>query len=248
MRKLLVCQHVPFEILGTLDPLFRSRGFRVRYVNFGRHPDAQPSLEGYRGLIVLGGPMNVDEVDVHPHLATEIDLIRNALERGIPVLGICLGAQLLARALGASVRPNGEKEIGWYEVRPTPGGREDRLFRHFRTAEKVFQWHGDTFEIPAGAVPLAEGDACRNQAFRWGDNAYGLQFHLEVDEPMIERWLRVPIHRAEIESLAGRIDPNTIRAETPQYIGRLTELAQQTFGEFVSLFGLPAKRRALPSR
>lgn len=247
-RKLLVCQHVPFEILGTLDPLFRGAGLRIRYVNFGRHPDAQPSLEGYRGLVVLGGPMNVDQLHEHPHIETEMRLIGEAIERKMPVLGICLGAQLIAKTLGAKVYPNREKEIGWYDLSVTNAGHHDRLFRHFHKTERIFQWHGDTFDIPRGALRLARADTCQNQAFRYHDNVYALQFHLEVDEPLIERWLRVPQHRREIEELRGKIDPEKIREETPRRIERLKTLSDRTFAEFVGLFGLPAKRRALPSR
>jgi GMP synthase (glutamine-hydrolysing) len=248
VRKLLVCQHVPFEPLGTLDPLFRGAGFRIRYVNFGRHPDAEPSIERYRGLVVLGGPMNVDQVEAHPHLATELRLIESAIEKGIPVLGICLGAQLIAKVLGARVYPHVEKEIGWCDVGITDEGRLDPLLSHFGSTERIFQWHGDTFDLPRGSVFLARGSGCENQGFRYGPNVYGLQFHLEVDERLIERWLRVPIHLAELSELDGRISPEAIREETPHHIGRLKQLSDVTFGEFVKLFQLPVKRRALPSR
>src|SRR5258706_8167392 len=120
MPRLLVCQHVPYEILGILNPLLKTAGFRIRYVNFGRHPGAEPSLAGYQGLVVLGGPMSVNQTAEHPHLAAEMRLIERALEQGLPVLGICLGAQLIAAALGARVYPNREKEIGWCDVSP-PG-------------------------------------------------------------------------------------------------------------------------------
>jgi len=248
MRKLLVCQHVPFEILGTLDPLLRDSGFRIKYVNFGRHPHAQPKLDGYRGLVVLGGPMNVGQGDRHPHLDTEIRLIEQAIERGIPVLGICLGAQLIARALGAHVRENHEKEIGWYDVSVTSEGKDDDLFSHFDETEKIFQWHGDTFDIPDGAVRLASSPTCENQAFRYGDNVYGFQFHMEVDEPLIERWLNVPIHVAEIESLAGKVCPNAIREQTPRHIDRLKNLSDRTFGGFIQLFGHRRRHALLASR
>jgi GMP synthase (glutamine-hydrolysing) len=248
VSKILVCQHVAYEILGTLNPLLKGAGFRIRYVNFGRHPHAEPELDGYRGLVVLGGPMNVDEVEKHPHLLTEVKLVRDAIERGIPVLGICLGAQLIARALGGKVEPNCEKEIGWYDLATTREARGDPLLSHFAGTEKIFQWHGDTFEIPRGAIHLATSSACANQAFRYGDNVYGFQFHLEVDEPMIHRWLQVPVHRQEIESLNGRIDPDRIRDETPSHIGRLKELSERTFGAFLELFGPRRKRVALPSR
>jgi GMP synthase (glutamine-hydrolysing) len=248
MPKLLVCQHVAFEILGTLNPLLKDSGFRMRYVNFGRHPQARPRLDGYHGLIVLGGPMNVDETDAHPHLDTEVELIREAIDADLPVLGICLGAQLIAKALGAAVRRNGEKEIGWHPLSPTEEAREDPLFGHFEPIQPIFQWHGDTFDIPDGAVHLASSPSCANQAFRYRQNVYGLQFHLEVDTHLIERWLRVPAFQEEIEALGGKTDTERIRDETNRYIEGTRQLADRTFLEFVKLFGERRRLRALPSR
>ncbi len=248
MRKLLVIQHVAHEILGTLNPLFKNAGFRIRYVNFRRHPDAQPSLDGYHGLVVLGGPMNVDQTSEYPYLLTEVRLIQQAIDHQMPVLGICLGAQLIAKALGANVRRNGEKEIGWYPVSLTEEGRHDPVLRHFEDKEHIFQWHGDNFEIPANAVRIVYSPLCENQAFRYGENVYAFQFHLEVDEPMIERWLRVPVMKREIEALKGKIGPGTIRCETPIYIDQLRELSDRTFTEFIKLFGNWERRQRLPSR
>lgn len=237
MPRILVFQHVAFELLGTLNPLFKSYGFRIRYVNYSRDPEATPTLDGYHGLVVLGGPMGVEDGAEHPHLETEKERILHAIEAGVPVLGICLGAQLIAHALGAQVGPNPRKEIGWYDVSLTEEGRKDPVMRHFAETERIFQWHGDTFEIPPGAVHLARSPDCENQAFRYGTNVYGFQFHLEVDERVIERWLAVPVHRREIESLNGQIDPEAIRAETPDRIARLKRLSDRTFGEFIRLFG-----------
>lgn len=248
MAKILVFQHVAYEILGTLDPLLRNAGFRIKYVNFERYPDAEPSLEGYEGLIVLGGPMNVDEASDYPFLETEVRLIKDAMERGFPILGICLGSQLLAKALGAKVKKNPEKEIGWYDLSPTEDGTSDPLLSTFSGVEKIFQWHGDTFELPEGAVLLASSPLCSNQAFRLGENIYGFQFHLEVDEPMIERWLNVPANKKEIDALNGKIDPGVILEQTPQHIERLKELSDKTFSGFLSLFGYNKKRHTLPSR
>jgi len=248
MKKLLVFQHVAFEILGTLDPMLRNAGFRIRYVNFSREPEAVPHVDRYHGLVVLGGPMCLGEIESYPHLETEVELIRRAVDAEIPVLGICLGAQLLARALGAGVCQNVEKEIGWYDVSVTEEGRRDPLFSGFDDTEKIFQWHGDTFEVPEGAAHLASSPTCRNQAFRYGDSAYGFQFHLEVDEPLIERWLNVPIHVAELDALAGRIDPDVIRRETPSNIERLTELSEQVFGGFIDVLGHRKRHRVLSSR
>ena len=208
MKKLLVLQHVPHELLGTLNPLLKRSGFRIRYVNFARHPDAQPSLDGYNGLVVLGGPMSVNDADRLPHLTTEMRLIEEALRRNIPVLGICLGAQLIAKTLGADVYPNKEKEIGWYDVSPTDEAESDPLLLGFQKTETIFQWHGETFDIPKSTRHLAFSSLCANQAFRYGNNVYGFQFHLEVDEPMIHRWLRVAENREEIAALGGPLIPS----------------------------------------
>jgi GMP synthase (glutamine-hydrolysing) len=248
VRRILVCQHVAFEILGTLDPLFRRAGYRIRYVNFGRHPDAQPRLDRYHGLVLLGGPMSVYDTAQHAHLDTEVRLIEQALRRGMPVLGICLGAQLIAKALGAPVTANAHKEIGWHEVQPTPAAAADPVLSGFAEREMLFHWHSDTFAIPRGAVHLASSALCENQAFRYGDNVYGFQFHLEVDAPLIERWLRVPVHRRELESTHGEIAPQRIRDQTPAYLERSALLSEATFGELVRLFGPVARRVVLPSR
>ena len=246
MRRLVVFQHVSFEILGTLHPLLRERGFRIRYANFGRHPHARPEIARYNGLVVLGGPMNVDDLERYPHLAIEVELIRQAIEQGIPVLGICLGAQLIAKALGARVHANGGKEIGWYDVSLTSAAKDDPLFRDFGEVEKIFQWHGDVFELPAGAVHLATSQRCSHQAFRYGTNVYGLQFHLEVDERLIERWLSVPAHCVELDE--EHIEPAIIRHETTQYLSRAHAMSEQVFGRFIDLFNLPPKRTRLGSR
>lgn len=248
MKKILVCQHVAYEILGTLNPLFKDNGFRIRYVNFSRHPDLKPTLENYQGLVILGGPMNLGQTDTYRHLLHEIEMIEYAMEKGIPTLGICLGAQLIAKALGAEVGSNREKEIGWYDVSLTKEGKKDPIFSHFDGTEKIFQWHGDTFKIPQGAVHLASSPSCANQAFRFGDSVYGFQFHLEVDEPMIARWLEVPLHLNELDKLKGKIDPENIRQETPLYIDRLKDLSRKTFTEFIKLIGTTKKFRQLPSR
>ena len=239
MKKVLVFQHVPYEILGTLDPLLRRGGYRVRYVNFGRDPRAEPEVdtEKYDGLIILGGPMNVDMTDEYPHLDTEVRLIQKMMAQGAPILGICLGAQLIAKSLGAVVSKNPEKEIGWYNVSLTEDGKADPVMGHLVDTRPIFEWHGDTYELPEGAVHLASSPTCENQAFRYGSNVYGFQFHMEVDAALVERWLNTPVYQAEIEATEGRIDPNVIRAETVEHIAQLTELSEQVFDSFLDLMG-----------
>jgi len=248
MKKILVCQHVAYEILGTLNPLFKQNGFRIRYVNFGRFPDQKPSLEGYDGLVILGGPMNTDQQHEFPHLSEEVKMVQKALEMDIPILGICLGAQLIAQALGAKVGRNPQREIGWKEVFLTEEGKNDPVMKHFGANEKIFHWHGDRFEIPRDALHLAYSQLCQNQAFRYGDKVYGFQFHLEVDEPMVERWLRVPDRLVELNSLSQPNDPQTILQETTQFIPRLKQLSGQTFGAFIQGFGCSKKFVRLSSK
>lgn len=248
MAKILVCQHVPYEPLGTFNPLLKQYGLRIRYVNFGRFPDLQPNLKGYGGLVILGGPMCLDQMDRYPHLKHEVHMVEEAMRLNIPVLGICLGAQVISHALGARVYPNEEKEIGWYDVRLTDHGMQDPVFKKFSQNEKIFQWHGDTFDLPRGAKHLASTTTCNNQAFVYGCNVYGFQFHMEVDEAMISRWLRVPHHVEELQTLEGKIDPDQILAETPRHIDRLKELSETTFGEFLKLLGVGKKYICPPSR
>jgi GMP synthase (glutamine-hydrolysing) len=238
MKKLLVFQHVRHEGLGTLDPLLRGAGLQIACVNFSREPEAWPSLDGCDGLVVLGGPMGVHDTDKYPHLSLETKLIESAVKNETPVLGICLGAQLVASALGARVYPNGIKEIGWYDLAPTSNATDDPLFRHIEQTEKVFQWHGDTFDLPRESVHLASSPLCSNQAFRYRKNIYALQFHLEIDVSIIDSWLNVLENRREIANLNGAIDPKIIREETPLRIGRLTELSERVFGEFIKLLSV----------
>jgi GMP synthase (glutamine-hydrolysing) len=245
--KILVFQHVPYEPLGTLDPLLKAAGFRIRYVNFGRDPHQRPSLDKYEALIILGGPMNAHQIDTHPNLVTEVNVIREAVDSGMSVLGICLGAQLLAISLGGQVARNEEREIGWYDVELTAPGRRDAVLSSFSATQSVFQWHEDGISLPDGAVNLATSSACPVQAFRYGEHAYGFQFHLEVDASLVERWLTVPDNQPILAAEAGRIDPQLIRQQTSHRIGALQDLSRVTFSRWIERFDIAPRRRPLPS-
>lgn len=245
MRKIMVVQHVAHEPLGTLNPMLKAAGFRIRYVNFGRHPDTVPSLEGYRGLIVLGGPMGVYETAKFPHLVHEMTMIEDALKRQIPILGICLGSQLLAQVLGAKVEKAKTMEIGWLDVHRTAHG--DPLFEGYSPVEKVFQLHQDTFEIPKGAVHLKRSDLYEGQAFRYGANAYGLQFHLEVDKAMVHRWLKIADNIQMLKDSKGLYSAEEILAGTERFMARNLELAQMSFKRFIEIFQLPDRPLLLGS-
>ncbi len=155
-------------------------------------------------------------------------------------MGICLGSQLLAKTLGAKVYPGRRKEIGWYSVELTAAAADDRLFAQ-SGVRTVFQWHGDTFDLPAGAVHLARSPVCENQAFRYGSNAYGLQFHIEMTAAMIDDWLTEAGNCRELAEL-DYIDPRSIRAQTGEELPRLQALAADVLGRFAEMCQAAASR------
>lgn len=248
MPRLLVFQHVAVEPLGTLDELIRARGHRIRFHNFERHPDAQPDVDRYRGLIVLGGPMNVEDQHLRPHLKTELLAIERALAQGKPVLGICLGAQLLAHVLGAPVCRHDPPEIGWYDLQLSGAGRTDPVLGAAGERLPVFQWHSYSYELPRDATHLASSATCEQQAFRWGTNAYGFQFHLEADAAVIERWLGLASFRAELAAAGLPGDEHAIRTQTAELVAATRQTAATVFNNFLDLIGRPNRRRPLPSR
>jgi GMP synthase-like glutamine amidotransferase len=170
------------------------------------------------------------------YLRHEEQLIRDAVDRNVPILGVCLGSQLIAHALGARVYPNSAKEIGWAPVYWTDAAARDPLFGGLRGPETLFHWHSETFDLPEGAQLLASSDACRNQAYRIGRNVYGLQFHLEVTPPMIADWCQQDANCGDMQELNRPIDP-FLAAD------RLAELATLVFGRWCELIKVTEKMR-----
>lgn len=169
MRPLACLRHEEPDHLGVGEDVFAAAGVPVTHVDLWRQDP--PSLSDVSGLVVLGGDMNVDETERYPFLSAERDMIAHAVAGDVPVLGICLGAQLLARALEAQVAPSPVRELGFFPVRPTSAAADDPLASSFRDGDYMFQWHRDTFELPAGATLLLEGEGVPRQAFRAGQRA-----------------------------------------------------------------------------
>ena len=187
MRRLRWLQHVAFEDLGNLAGWAEAREFKCE-VSRLHAGEPLPKATELDWLVVMGGPMSVHDAEQHPWLPRERELIGEVLARGKTVLGICLGAQQLAAALGAPVHPHRVKEIGWF---PIEGVAAHGAFAGlFGKRTEVFHWHGDTFDLPTGAVHLARSAACENQAFAWGERALGLQFHLEMGRDGVARICR----------------------------------------------------------
>lgn len=196
-------QHEPGEGPGTLANVLRERGADLRIVHPYRGERVPRSLGACAGLVVLGGGMGAYDVERYPHLRDEIAVIEGALRGGRPMLGICLGSQLLAAALGAKVQPMGRREIGWREVELSSAARTDPLWARAPERFTAFHWHGDSFDLPAGAVRVASSRECENQAFRHG-LAFGMQFHPEVDEGILH--IMAESGREELEAAGVGID------------------------------------------
>jgi GMP synthase-like glutamine amidotransferase len=170
-------QHVPFEGLGSIEEWLLTAGYEITSTQFYKSADL-PKVEEIDLLVVMGGPMSVNDENDHSWLVDEKKFIRNIIESGKPTLGICLGAQLIANAMGGKVFKNSVKEIGWYPVQSIRSLNND-IFK-FPDETIVFHWHGETFSLPSHAIQIAESEACKNQAFQIGTNVIGLQFHLET--------------------------------------------------------------------
>lgn len=177
-------QHVPFEGLGFIETWAKDNNHLLTATKF-YEDETLPNVSDFDWLIVMGGPMGVYDVKEHPWLKTEIDFIAKAIQAGKTVVGICLGAQLIATALGAKVYANSAKEIGWFPVMKTRNGIHHSLLQNIPNKFISFHWHGDTFDLPTTAVHLLQTPICANQAFLYGDKVLGLQFHLEITPQML---------------------------------------------------------------
>lgn len=190
MQKLNIhyLQHVPFENPGCILDWVNDNNHHLTSTKF-YESDRLPHLSEIDWLIVMGGPMGVYDEDIYPWLSKEKAFIKEAIDSGKTVIGICLGSQLIAEVLGAKVYANQFKEIGWFDISLTQEGKENHLFPGFESSFKVFHWHGDTFDLPANSVHLAFSEACKNQAFLYNNKVLGLQFHFEVTADSLSNML-----------------------------------------------------------
>jgi GMP synthase-like glutamine amidotransferase len=214
----LVLQHIACEPPAVYEDVMRERGWQITRVELDEG-EQLPDWRAFDAIVAMGGPMGVYERDAHPWLDREVAAIGEAVRAGTPFFGACLGVQLLAAALGGRVYLGPEPEVGVLPVRLTAAGEEDPVTGALPSEVLTLQWHQDTFDLPDGAVQLMESDAYPNQAFRFGRHAYGVQFHLEVDEPLADEWARVPAYEEAAERVlgAGGLDRllHSFRAQAP---------------------------------
>jgi GMP synthase (glutamine-hydrolysing) len=227
-RSAIAIRHVAFEDLGLLAPIMERSGWNVSFCDAPVDDLSDRSIRDTDLLIVLGGPIGAYEADKYPFLATELTLLEHRLRHELPTLGICLGAQLMARALGGRVFPGDVKEIGWGTVKLTSDGASSCLGK-FGHDPKVLHWHGDTFDLPDGAVRLASNTNYENQAFAYRRNALALQFHLEADPRQLEEWY---VGHA-VELSAAKVSIPELRATTHSLSTTVSEQAEQVFSEWL---------------
>jgi GMP synthase-like glutamine amidotransferase len=187
MIRLHYLQHVPFEGIGYIETYARQKNISISHTRVFDH-EPFPAIDDYDWLVIMGGPMSVYEEHLYPWLLEEKKWIAQAIDRKKTVVGICLGAQLIASVLGAQVYPHSSKEIGWHPVSLTPGASA-QAFGNIQDSFMAFHWHGDTFDIPSGAQHCARSEACSNQAFVYQQRVVGLQFHCESTPESIEALL-----------------------------------------------------------
>ena len=232
-KKILSIINIDIETLGTLEPLFRSDGFQIKEIKAQEH-SIPINPDQYSAIVILGGPMAV--YDNLGYLTREHELIRNAIRKEVPVLGICLGSQLIAQAIGGRVYKGPKKEIGWFDVTLTDYGLKSMFNGIKHKTLRVFQWHGDTFDLPAGANMMAYS-TLYPQAFRFG-SAVGIQFHLEVDDKMIQRWLQG--YREEINKHNINARDITLYNETKN-IADLNDACKVVYSNFSKLIDIQRK-------
>jgi GMP synthase (glutamine-hydrolysing) len=230
----LVLQHIACEPPGVYEDVLRARSVTLHRVEVDAG-DELPDWREFSAIVAMGGPMSANDDAELPWLREEKQLIADAARAGMPFWGVCLGVQLLAASLGARVFAGDEPEVGVLPVELTEEGRRDPVFAALPTTLPVLQWHGDTFDLPEGAVRLLTNAAYENQAFRWGDAAYGVQFHLEVDEALGTEWATVPAYERSAEIALGPGGLDRILADFRAHAAEMQANARVLIGRWLDL-------------
>ncbi len=225
--------HSATEEAGLVAQVLKSQGIRFKPVHLYHGEGLPRDTSDLEGLVVMGGPMNVDDVAEFPFLLPEVQLIEKVLSGNKPILGVCLGSQLIAKALGGRVYPGKQKELGWAPIHRTAAGTKDPLFSNLPDKSIVLHWHGDTFDLPKGAVHLAKSARFENQAFKWGEGVYALQFHLEATPAMVQEWCQSKDGAREIA--AAGVEPAQILLHTPAAYNRLEPHALEFLSDYSHL-------------
>ena len=237
---LLVLQHIACEPPAAFEDELRSRGLDLVRVELDEG-EPLPDWREFPAIVVMGGPMGAYEDAEHAWLGAEKRLLRDAVEGDVPVWGVCLGAQLLAGALGARVYAGERPEVGLLPVELTPAASSDPVFREAPSSFPTLQWHGDTFELPEGATLLASSPAYPNQAFRIG-RSYGLQFHIEVSPELATEWGEVPAYAQSLEATLGPGALDRLLAGVEEHAGVTLPLARSLFGNWLErVVSVPAR-------
>jgi GMP synthase (glutamine-hydrolysing) len=234
MKPILLVQNDPVETFGLAIRSIESTGAPVLTLDSADRSAARPRLDELAGVVMFGGTMNVDEVDDHPFLKQNRDLTRECVDRAVPYLGICLGAQMLARAMDAPVMAAPVKEVGFEPVRITEASAADPLMSVFADGDMVFQWHRDTMLMPQGAQLLGTGDRVPIEAYRVGPVAWGLQFHFEIDAAELEMWLEEASAFMDIEEVWGK-SAHAIRIEAESHMAGHEARGAEVFARFARL-------------
>ena len=226
-----VIRHLAFEDLGSFGSVLQAHGYQINYVEAGYDDLTQLDALSDSLLVILGGPISVNDTAMFPFLDEELRLLKQRIVADKPTLGICLGAQMIARALGAKIYPGKEKEIGWYDLKLTAAGEQSALRYLDAKHCSMLHWHGETFDLPVGAALLASTDRYQHQAFSYGKNILALQFHPEITQRAMEKWLIG--HIGEIMQTEG-VSVEKLREDTRQFANRLEMQAELFFNSWLN--------------
>jgi len=234
VKPILLVRNDPYETFGVATSALGAAGVPI-LVHDAIDPNAAPaSLDDVGGVVMFGSSYNVEHADEQPFIKEVRELTLRALERRIPYLGVCFGAQVLAWSLGAEVGKGPVREVGFEPLHPEPAAAQDPLLGHYEDGDMVFQWHMDTFALPSEAILLATGDAVPNQAFRVGDRTWGTQFHFEIDEPEIVLWLTAFAEEGDLVSAWGKTSEQ-VRDEARRHVAVHERKGREVFRRFATV-------------